>query len=408
MDLPNRKAYLFSIEIWPQEVFYITGLLILGAMGLFFVTSLFGRIWCGYTCPHTVFVDLFVKVEAYFQGDRNARMRLDQDVNDPTRFKKKLLTHICWILISFSFAFGWVCYFYDAPQLLKDVLTLNVSPGGAGWLIGLTVSTYLFAGFVRQRVCIYMCPYGRFQSAMLDNDSSVVSYHAWRGEPRGKLSDKGEYGDCIDCGKCVVVCPMDIDIREGLQLPCIGCGLCIDACNSVMEKIKRPEYLIAYDSINSTQDKIAGNKSSKAIFKVKTLLFVTVFIIVSGVLFYALLTKSKVTLSIIRDRDALYTVLPDGEYRNIYTIKINNKSSKEQEFALTIEGLDSSVMKIDKDTTYSDQELLVTLEPEEERSIKLFVKSKKPDLAQKTIYFHLIDVHSKDEVKTESIFVTAK
>jgi cytochrome c oxidase accessory protein FixG len=270
LDLSNRKAYLFGIQIWPEEVYYIAALLILAALGLFFVTSLFGRIWCGYTCPHTVFIDLFIKVERFFQGDRNTRMKLDSQPLDFSKLVKKILTHVAWAWIAFGFAFGWVCYFYDAPLLIRDIASFQVTSGGKTWLIGLTVSTYIFAGFVREKVCIYMCPYGRFQSAMLDSNSSVVTYHDWRGEPRGKYDpDNKALGDCIDCGKCVVVCPMGIDIRNGLQLACIGCGLCVDACNSVMQKLGQPLELIAYDSISSTNAKMKGERSSKRVTYLK-------------------------------------------------------------------------------------------------------------------------------------------
>ncbi len=409
MDLPNRKAYLFSIEIWADEAYYIAGLLMLGALGLFFVTSLFGRIWCGYTCPHTVFVDLFLKAEAFFQGDRNTRIKLDQQEWNNEKIRKKLSTHLVWILIAFSFAFGWVCYFYDAPKLLIDVLTLKVTGGGLAWLVGLTTSTYLFAGFIREKVCVYMCPYGRFQSAMLDNDSSVVTYHAWRGEPRGKFDESGgELGDCIDCGKCVVVCPMGIDIREGLQLPCIGCGLCIDACNTVMEKLNRPLNLISYDSVNSAHSKKTGKPIIKNIFRIKIILFALVFVIVTAIMLYTLATKSEFSMSVIRDRGALFTMLPDGSIRNIYTLSIANRTPHPKRFILSVKGLGDYILKHDLDTEYASKEIQVDLEPEVEKEIKLFVKSNSVSEKQKIIYFMLLDVHSNVHISKETTFVASQ
>lgn len=406
MDLPGRKAYLFGVEIWPEEAYYLAGILILAALGLFFVTSLFGRIWCGYTCPHTVFVDLFIKTEAFFQGDRNARIKLDQAPWDKEKFKKKFFTHFIWGLIAFSFAFGWVCYFYDAPSLAKDVFHFEVSGGAASWLIGLTVSTYFFAGFIREKVCIHMCPYGRFQSAMLDNDSSVVTYHSWRGEPRGKFDESGELGDCIDCGKCVVVCPMGIDIRDGLQLPCIGCGLCVDACNSVMERLDRPLYLIGYDSVDSTRAKMVGSAVSKKIFKIKTVLFAVFFIIVTTLMLFTLITKAEFTLSVIRDRGSLFTLLPDGSYRNIYILKFANKTPHIRNYVLTIKELDDFIMKHDLDILYHDKVITLELQPEEEKEMKIFVKANKLEDKQKTIYFALTDVQSNKTTIRESTFVT--
>ncbi len=406
MDLPNRKAYLFGIEIWPDEVYFIAGLLMLGALGLFFVTSLFGRIWCGYTCPHTVFVDLFIKTEVYFQGDRNARIKLDQQEWDNDKIRKKSLTHLTWIAIAFSFAFGWVCYFYDAPRLLKDVLTFKVTGGGLAWLVGLTFSTYLFAGFIREKVCIYMCPYGRFQSAMLDNDTSVVTYHSWRGEPRGKFDETGELGDCIDCGKCVVVCPMGIDIRDGLQLPCIGCGLCVDACNSVMEKLGRPLDLISYDSVNCANSKMLSTGYKKNIFRLKTILFALVFVIISSIMFYSLLTKAEFTMMVIRDRGSLFTVLPDGSYRNIYTVEIANRTPKSEMYVLTINGLNDFLMKHDNEVEYKEKIIAVNLAPEEEKELKVFIKSNKPKEKQTDIQIILTKVDDNKSVVRKSTFVS--
>ncbi len=408
MDLPNRKAYLFSIEIWADEAYYIAGLLMLGALGLFFVTSLFGRIWCGYTCPHTVFVDLFLKAEAYFQGDRNARIKLDDQDWDNDKIKKKLFTHLAWVFIAFSFAFGWVCYFYDAPKLLIDVMTFEVTNGGLAWLVGLTASTYLFAGFIREKVCVYMCPYGRFQSAMLDNDSSVVTYHTWRGDPRGKFDESGELGDCIDCGKCVVVCPMGIDIRDGLQLPCIGCGLCVDACNTVMEKLGRPLDLISYDSTNSAHAKMIGQPVIKNIFRTKTILFALVFVVVSATMLFTLAVKPEFSMSIIRDRGALFTVLPDGSIRNIYTLSIANRTHNKKSFILSVTGLEDYILKHDLDIEYLAKQLKIDLEQGGEKEIKIFVKSNAGGEKQKTIYFTLTDVHSDEHINKETTFVTSQ
>ena len=375
LDLPNRKAYLFAIQIWPEETYYIAGILILAALGLFFITSLFGRIWCGYGCPHTVFVDLFMKIEKYFQGDRNARLKLESQPYDKNKLIKKLSTHLVWVLVAFAFAFGWICYFYDSHALIKDIVTFNVSAEGFSWLMGLTISTYLFAGFVREKMCTYMCPYGRFQSAMLDNNSSLVTYHGWRGEPRGKFDPKNnELGDCIDCGKCVVVCPMGIDIRVGLQMQCIGCGLCVDACNTVMEKLDRRPNLIAYDSVNSTTAKSQGLNYHQKLFNFKTLLFCGIFIVVSMLMLYALINKPEISLTVIRDRDALFTILPDGSYRNQYNIKVFNKSTRIKKMTLSLAKLAGATLKINNvQNTYAEY-LELTINPEEELELDIFIK----------------------------------
>lgn len=404
MDLPNRKAYLFSIEIWPDELYYITGLLIIAAIALFFVTSLFGRIWCGYTCPHTVFVDLFLKVEHYFQGDRNARIKLDQQPMDKEKFKKKFSTHITWLIIGFSFAFGWVCYFYNAPKLIHDILHLQVTAPALSWLIGLTLSTYLFAGWVRERVCTYMCPYGRFQSAMLDNNSNVVTYHDWRGEPRGNPKNSST-GDCIDCGKCVVVCPMGIDIRNGLQMACIGCGLCVDACNSVMERIGKPLDLISYESITSTEDKKKGHKTHKKIFSLKTIIFIQVLIIVSGFTLHSLINKSTFRFDVLRDREALFTILPDGSIRNIYTLKMQNRRHEVEEIHIKVSNLPNAKIKTQGEGEIYLDSISLSLEPEQELEIKTFLKTDiKTNIKQKEIAFELVNGKNEIIQKKQTVF----
>jgi len=340
IDLPNRKGYLFSIIIWPDEVYYLAGALIMAALGLFFFTSIFGRLWCGYTCIHTVFSDIFHKIEHYFQGDRNSRMSLDKKPMDRDKLYKKAKTHIAWLIVSFAFAFGWVCYFYDAPTLLHDLLSLQVSANGSWWLLGLTFSTYIFAGYAKEKVCIYMCPYGRFQSAMLDDDTSVVTYHVWRGEPRGHINKDDKVmaaGDCIDCHKCVVVCPMGIDIRNGLQMACIGCGLCIDACNSVMETLGRPKDLIFYDSVNSTAAKQQGAFIKRTVLKFKTILFVTVFAVVFGVMIWALLNKAPFSVGISRADGPLVTIIPDGSRRNTFQLLLVNRGGALQKLHFSVE-----------------------------------------------------------------------
>jgi cytochrome c oxidase accessory protein FixG len=407
MDLPNRKAYLFSIEIWPEEAYYIAGILMMAAFALFFVTSLFGRIWCGYTCPHTVFVDFFIKVERFFQGDRNARIKLDSQRMTKAKFKKKFMTHLVWLLISFSFAFGWVCYFYDASTLVKDIVSFKVTAGGLTWLFGLTFSTYLFAGFARERVCTYMCPYGRFQSAMLDNNSYVVTYQNWRGEPRGKFNpdNNSSSGDCIDCNKCVVVCPMGIDIRDGLQMQCIGCGLCIDACDSVMSSLKKPLGLISYDSTNSSEDLKAGRKHKKRIIQPKTMIFAAVFATALSGLLYSLLTKDLLKISILHDRSALFTYLPDGFIRNNYQIKLYNKTSKEKRLSIKVENNTDMEIKLQGISEYTKEQFII-LPPEEALDILLFIKAdKKTTASDNRIILDVVDTETGEKYKVTTEFL---
>ena len=403
VDLPNRKAYLFGIEIWPEELYYITAILICAALGLFFVTALYGRIWCGYACPHTVFVDIFNKIENYFQGDRNARIKLDSEFMSKNKFIKKLKTHLAWLSVGFGFAFGWVCYFYDAPTLFMDVIKFKVTSGGMIWLFGLTLSTYFFAGWIRERVCIYMCPYGRFQSAMLDNDTNIVTYHDWRGEPRGKTEAKG---DCIDCNKCVVVCPMGIDIRDGLQLPCIGCGLCIDACNSVMEKLGKPLDLIGYDSVNSSKAKQQGVWVKKKFWQFRTIMFALVFLLVVGVTIFSLLNKSPMKITILHDRDVLFTTLPDGSVRNKYVLKVFNKQSKPKKLLLLVSGLDdSSIKTLDMEEYKNKFEFELPSESQKEIIVFVKVPEWKEEETDQKIIFSVEDLETDYTIRHKTMFI---
>lgn len=385
IDLPARKGYFFSISIFPDEMYFLVAILILAALGLFVVTSIFGRVWCGFSCPHTVFVDFFLRIERFFQGNRNAQMKLDNGTRDINYYRKKLLTHTCWLILAFSFAFGWVCYFYGASELTKDLISLKVSLNGIIWLTSLTFTTYLFAGFIREKVCIFMCPYGRFQSAMIDKDTKVVHYHDWRGEPRGKLGTK-DAGDCINCFKCVHACPMGIDIRDGLQMACIGCGLCIDACNEVMSKLKRPLDLICFDSITTVEQKKHNLAINNKYFKSKNIIFTSVLLITIGFTIFKLLNKDIININIVRMPGPLYTLTSDGRYRNNFVIKLYNKENIAKNFKITT--IDNrTLFKIGFNTSYV-QEDLISIAPNQELAIKLFVKiNEKSSESSKTLRF---------------------
>ena len=277
INLPGRRAYFFWIEIWPQEIYLLAGLLILATFALFLVTSVAGRAWCGYSCPQTVWTDLFMWVERRIEGDRNARMKLDRS---PFGLRKSLLKvskHSVWVLISVVTGGAWIMYFNDAPSVLPAFLTGQA--GGTVYLfVGLfTATTYVLAGWAREQVCTYMCPWPRFQAAMFDEDTLIVSYQSSRGEPRGhhkKGQAWGDQGHCVDCNQCVAVCPTGIDIRDGQQLECISCALCIDACNNVMAKVGLPGNLITYDTVRRQEARAAGTNEPKyRLVRPKTLVY---------------------------------------------------------------------------------------------------------------------------------------
>jgi cytochrome c oxidase accessory protein FixG len=352
VDLSNGRLFFFFVEIWPQEVYYLVGLLVLGAIGLFAATSVAGRVWCGFACPQTVWTDLFMWVERLIQGDRNERMRLDRGPWTAEKWRKKALTHAAWLAIAAATGGAWIAYFVDAPTLVRQMLTFSMSLETAFFFALFTGTTYLLAGWAREQVCTYMCPWPRFQAAMLDEQSLVVSYRDWRGEPRGKAKAAG-VGDCVDCRACVNVCPTGIDIRDGQQLECIGCGLCIDACDDIMGRLDRPKGLIAFETLSNLAASAAAVKAmppsgarcgaGMAVRRVpklvrpRTVLYGALLAAVAAVMLGAWLLRQEVTLAVIRDRAPLFVSLSDGGIRNAYTLKIANKARDAEELTLVVE-----------------------------------------------------------------------
>lgn len=349
IDMPARRAYFFFVEIWPQEVYYLTGLLVLGAVGLFLVTSLFGRVWCAYSCPQTVWTDLFMWVERMVEGDRNARMRLDKGPWTAARIIKKVAKHATWVLISALTGGAWVMYFTDAPTLVVDLLNFQVTGAVLFFILMFTAATYLLAGIAREQVCIYMCPWPRFQAAMFDEDTLTVTYEDWRGEARGKhkAGDSWEgRGHCVDCLQCVNVCPTGIDIRDGSQLECIGCGLCIDACNRIMERLDLPKGLIRLDTVSNQVARAQGGAAPFRLLRPRTLIYTGLLALVAAVMIYGLATRSTLEVNLLRDRNALFVMLSDGTIRNGYTFKIINRARADREFILTVSGIEGATLAV--------------------------------------------------------------
>lgn len=345
-DLPNSKAYFFFIEIWPQEVYYLAGILIIAAIALFFITSLFGRIWCGYACFQTVWTDIFVSLEKLFQGDRNQRILLDRK-NNFAKFYKKSLTHLSWIIVSILTGYGFTRYFSDATILTNNILHGEISLTITCWILSIAAMTYIMAGFAREQVCTYMCPYSRFQSAMFDKNTLMITYDEKRGEDRAKMK-KGEdfknRGHCIDCKQCVVVCPTGIDIRDGLQMECIACGLCIDACDGVMHKIGLPKGLIRYDTMDHLTNPIPEKKFK--ILKPRTFFYSAILILVCGIMLKSLILKPKLEINVIADRNPIFVTLSDGSIRNGYTVKIMNKTHQNKSFYLKSNSPKEAILKL--------------------------------------------------------------
>ena len=343
IDFPAQRFYFFFIEIWPQEVYYLTGLLILAAMGLFLITSLAGRVWCGYTCPQTVWTDLFLVIERFVEGDRNARLKLDRAPWRLGKVGKKIVKHTVWILIAIATGGAWVFYFADAPTLAGQFATFDAPLTAYGFVALFAATTYLLGAIAREQVCTYMCPWPRIQGAMLDEHSLVVTYHADRGEPRGSHKQGDDWkGHCIDCNQCVAVCPAGIDIRDGHQLECITCALCIDACNSVMDKVDLPRGLISYDTFTNMERRAHGEKPRFRLLRPRVLLYAGVIAIVGSIMLFTLINRSSLDINVLHDRNPVFVQLADGGLRNGYTLKVLNKIHEARRFDLRVEGIPSA------------------------------------------------------------------
>jgi cytochrome c oxidase accessory protein FixG len=342
LDLAAERFYFFNLELWPQDIWLLAGLLIMGAVALFLVTSLFGRLWCGYTCPQTVWTDLFIWVEAWVEGDRNERMQRDAAPLNADTIWKKCLKHTIWLGIAFWTGGAWIMYYVDAPTVTVEFWIGHASTQVYFFTFLFTATTYLLAGWAREQVCTYMCPWPRFQSAMLDDQSFTVTYQGWRGEPRtrGKRHEsETKVGDCVDCGACVTACPTGIDIRDGIQMECINCGLCIDACNHVMERTRQPQWLITWDTLAGQAARQAGQHNPVRIIRPRTIIYLSVLLIAISGMTTALATRSTLALSVQRDRAPVFVPLADGSVRNGYTVKIANKTRDQANFDLTVDGL---------------------------------------------------------------------
>nr|WP_321458412.1 cytochrome c oxidase accessory protein CcoG [uncultured Cohaesibacter sp.] len=346
IDFPARRFYFFFIEIWPQEVYYLTGLLILAALALFLMNALAGRVWCGYMCFQTVWTDLFMLVERWIEGDRRERMKADRQPMSAKRFGKLISKHVIWLMIAWWTGGAWVLYFADAPTLVKELAFGQAPMVAYVWIGILTATTYIMAGHMREQVCVYMCPWPRIQAALTDEWALNVTYRKDRGEPRGSLkkmkaraAEGLPAGDCVDCGQCVAVCPTGIDIRDGAQLACIQCGLCIDACDSVMEKIGKPRGLVDYDTDINIQRHLEGKDSIYRFIRPRTIIYIAMISLVSGLMLYTLANRQLVDLNVLHDRNPLFVKLSDGSIRNGYTIRLINKASTHRDFEMSLVGV---------------------------------------------------------------------
>ncbi|MBD9416589.1 cytochrome c oxidase accessory protein CcoG [Pseudomonas sp. PDM16] len=337
-NLPERKFFIFGATFWPQDFALLSWLLIICAFGLFFITVFAGRVWCGYTCPQSVWTWVFMWCEKITEGDRNQRMKLDKAPMSANKFARKAAKHSLWILIGLVTGLTFVGYFSPIRDLMPSLLSGEADGWAYFWVGFFTLATYGNAGWLREQVCIYMCPYARFQSVMFDKDTLIVSYDPRRGEHRGPRKKTADYkaeglGDCIDCTMCVQVCPTGIDIRDGLQVECIGCAACIDACDAIMDKMNYPRGLISY----TTEHNLSGQKTH--LVRPRLIGYATALVAMIGLFAWAVASRSLVEVDVLKDR-VLYRENEEGHIENVYTVKLMNKAQRDLTYVISVEGID--------------------------------------------------------------------
>jgi cytochrome c oxidase accessory protein FixG len=412
IDFPNHRFYFFFIEIWPQEVYYLTGLLIIAAMVLFLMNAVAGRVWCGYLCPQTVWTDLFCAIERWVEGDRREHMLRERGPWTANRLARAGIKHFLWLMVAWWTGGAWVLYFADAPTLVKDLATFEAPFVAYAWIGILTVTTYALAGHLREQVCTYMCPWPRIQAALTDEHALNVTYRYDRGEPRGSVKKNAALreqglpaGDCIDCLQCVYVCPTGVDIRDGANLGCIQCGLCIDACDSVMAKVDRPTRLIAYDTDLNIKHRQEGSPPQLRIVRARTLLYAAVIAITGVVMLYALATRTTESISVIHDRNPAFVRLADGSLRNGYTMRIVNKQLMAREFALDIRGLANVSYEFVGVPGSTDGRRIVEVGPDQTREVRVLVTGRQATIPPSTpIVFEITDLATGLQAQTSDYF----
>ena len=412
IDFPTRRFYFFFIEIWPQEVYYITGLLILSALVLFLMNAVAGRVWCGYLCPQTVWTDLFFGIERLVEGDRRQQIRRDRGKWTLETWARKGVKHFLWLMVAWWTGGAWVLYFADAPTLVKELAT-GQAPFVAYAFIGiLTFTTYTLAGHMREQVCVYMCPWPRIQAALTDEYALNVTYRYDRGEPRCAASKAKALraqgkpaGDCVNCKQCVHVCPTGVDIREGPDVACIQCGLCIDACNTMMAKLGRPLGLIGYDTDINIKRRQEGKPAFIKLVRGRTLLYFGLIVVIGAIMLYSLATRHDLALAVIHDRNPLAVMLKDGSVRNGYTLRIINKRLQPREFLLSIAGPPGTKLAVFGIDPHADGRLVVKVGPDQTREVRATVTRKGPeDIYMAPITFFATDTASGDRTAADDHF----
>jgi cytochrome c oxidase accessory protein FixG len=407
LDFERMRFYFFFIEIWPQEFYYLTGLLILAAVGLFLVNAVAGRIWCGYTCPQTVWSDLFLQVERLIEGDRRDRMKRDEGPWNRQVWSRKITKHFVWLMIAWWTGGAWVLYFSDASTLVYNLATGTAPFTAYLWIGILTFTTYALAGHLREQVCLYMCPWPRIQAALTDEHALNVAYRYDRGEPRMSVKEAKKQelagdktGDCIDCFQCVAVCPTGVDIREGSQLGCIQCGLCIDACDSVMGKVGRSAGLIGYDTDDNIKAREVGQPTRYQLIRPRTILYTAILAIVGGAMVFQLATRATASISVLHERNPMFVTLRDGSIRNAYAVRLSNKRPENRPFALTVDGPIGTQIEVVGVSATADWRPIVEVRPDQTREVRVLITMPRGLISEKST---LISIKAADLFAGENV-----
>ena len=402
-DLASRKFYIFGLVLYPQDFIYLTGILVISALSLFLFTAVAGRLWCGYACPQTVYTEIFLWVEAKIEGDRSARLRLDKNPWNGEKIAKRGGKHVIWLLISLWTGLTFVGYFSPIRELLGNFMVWNLGNWETFWIFFYGFATYGNAGFMREQVCKYMCPYARFQSAMFDADTLIVTYDKERGEPRGarskKMSDEqvAAMGDCIDCKMCAQVCPTGIDIRDGLQYECIGCGVCVDACDEVMDKVGYPRGLIKYYTQNAMDNKWDVSQVWERVRRPRVLVYTTILLAIAAALVVSLTMRSSMRVDVIRDRGVMARMVDGGKIENVYTLRVMNTTEREQDYEVRVHGIPGALVA--SGSTFKVAPAQVT-----QQAVSVRIQHGSMEPGSHEIYFDVKEFVSGDTVSEKAAF----
>ena len=405
-DLASRRFYIFGFVLYPQDFIFLTALLIISAYALFLFTAVAGRLWCGYACPQTVYTEMFLWLERVFEGDRMARMKLDAGPMSGEKLLRKGGKQAAWITLSLWTGFTFVGYFTPIRELWAEAFTLDFGPWEWFWVLFYGLATYGNAGFLREQVCKYMCPYARFQSAMFDKDTLIVTYDAERGEPRGKRSKKADpaalnLGACVDCSLCVQVCPTGIDIRNGLQYECIGCGACADVCDTVMDKVGYPRGLVRYTTQNAMAQHWTAGQTLRHVLRPRILVYSSILgaIVIAMVVSLSMRTPFKV--NVVRDRGVMARIVSGGNLENVYRLQVMNATESTQHYQLSVSGLKG--LAIGSETT-------VAVESTQARwvAVRVQLPYDAAPPGSHPIHFEIKSLDGSDTISEKSVFVVPR